>query len=68
MDQIADPISLADSLGEALMTKGLLEPSAFDRAKRAGERSGERFDNVLIRLGLVSENDLADALAGRQEF
>ncbi|MEM7426934.1 MAG: GspE/PulE family protein [Pseudomonadota bacterium] len=63
MDQVVEGSSLARELGETLLASGLLDESALDRALRAEERTGERFDTVLVRLGLVSEADLTNALA-----
>jgi general secretion pathway protein E len=42
---------------------GLLDDMALRRAERARQQSGERFDLVLTRLGLVPEEQLAAALA-----
>ena len=43
--------------------RGTLDELAVHRAQRAQRQSGERFDLVLTRLGLVPEADLARLLA-----
>ncbi len=63
MDKIVENATIARDLGVALVRSGLLDDSALERALRAEERTGERFDTVLVHLGLVSESDLTSALA-----
>ncbi len=63
MDQVTPTETLVDNLGQLLVDKGMLEATAFDRARRVLAVSKERFDIVLTRLGLVSESDMADVLA-----
>jgi general secretion pathway protein E len=46
-----------------LVGQGVLDELASHRAQRAQLQSGERFDLVLTRLGLVSEADMARELA-----
>jgi general secretion pathway protein E len=46
-----------------LVEAGKLTPAALERAQRLAEESAERLELVLARLGLVSERDIADALA-----
>jgi general secretion pathway protein E len=57
-----DP-NFADSFGRFLADQKVCERSVLDRAQRAAHTTGERFDHVLTKLGLVSEFDLAAALA-----
>lgn len=47
-----------------LVGRGVLDDLSKHRAQRAQQQSGERFDLVLTRLGLVSEADMATQLAG----
>jgi general secretion pathway protein E len=49
--------------GAKLVDRGLLDELALGRAKRAQAQAHERFDLVLTRLGLVNDDELADALA-----
>jgi general secretion pathway protein E len=51
------------ALAEILIDKGRLEASQLDRALRLQEGSGERLGSLLVKLGLVSERDVAEALA-----
>jgi general secretion pathway protein E len=46
-----------------LTSEGWSDPQALSRARRAAETAGERFDHVLIKLGLIAETDLACAYA-----
>ena len=56
--------SIEVAIGEALVASGKLSPAGLDRALRL--RSGsERFLALLSKLGLVSERDVAEALAER---
>ena len=50
-------------LGEFLVDKGLLDRAALERAERLCKGSGERLNNVLTKLGLISERDMAAGLA-----
>lgn len=52
-----------DLLAQHLSACQLLDEISLQRAKRAQRQSGERFDLVLSRLGLIPEADLAKALA-----
>jgi general secretion pathway protein E len=52
-----------ERLAAFLTKRGVLDELAMHRAQRAQRQSGERFDLVLTRLGLVSEADLAGLLA-----
>ncbi len=51
------------TLGGHLVQSGKLAPAGLERAQRLASESGERLEVILPRLGLVSERDLAEALA-----
>ncbi len=53
----------AQDFGSFLAEEGIVERSALDRARRASHTTGERFDQVLTKLGLVSDGDLAVGLS-----
>jgi general secretion pathway protein E len=53
----------AEAFGSFLVRESLIERSVLDRARRAAATTGERFDLVLTKLGLVSESDLATWLS-----
>jgi general secretion pathway protein E len=57
------PQDLATSLGSQLVDGGVIDAAALDRARRAAAKTGERFDHVLTKLGIVSEASLLDALS-----
>ena len=59
-----DPRSAAffDEFGAFLLEARALDELALQRSQRAARQSGERFDLVLTKLGLVSETDLCDHL------
>ncbi|MBV9551833.1 MAG: type II/IV secretion system protein [Alphaproteobacteria bacterium] len=59
-DDRTDPI---DRLAAALVTRGLVDQRALDRARRGAAETGGRLDQVLTQLGLVSERALAEAVA-----
>jgi general secretion pathway protein E len=63
--QLDDPHSevFADKLGEFLLERGTIDELAVRRAQRAQRQSGERFDLVLTRLGLLPEAELSRVLA-----
>jgi general secretion pathway protein E len=52
-----------EALAQRLVSTGALTQAGLDRASRLASESGERFERVLAQLGLVSERDIADALA-----
>src|ERR1700754_1912718 len=60
---ITNAFDLANQFSEHVIKQRMLEPSAVARAKRAAEGSSERFDLVLVKLGLLTEADLAVAYA-----
>jgi len=54
---------LTESWGELLVARGKLSETNMQRALRAQETSGETLDSILLKLGLVSERDMAEAFA-----
>ncbi|MFZ1829968.1 MAG: type II secretion system ATPase GspE [Candidatus Competibacteraceae bacterium] len=50
-------------LGELLVAHQKLTEADLQRARRVQEDAGEALDTLLLKLGLISERDLADALA-----
>jgi len=55
--------AFAEAIGRRLLTDGLLDEMALRRAERAAQQSGERFDLVLARIGLVPEDRMVAVLA-----
>jgi general secretion pathway protein E len=51
-----------DILVDSLPAKGT-DPRVIERARRVAQDSGQRLDTVMLRLGLVSERQLAEAAA-----
>jgi general secretion pathway protein E len=51
----------AERFGAFLVENGAIDRLVLDRAHRATQATAERFDQVLTKLGLLSENDLAAA-------
>ncbi|MBM6582469.1 Flp pilus assembly complex ATPase component TadA [Microvirga sp. BT689] len=54
--------SFREAFGTFLLSSGLLDRASIERAQRAASTTGERFDQVLTKLGLLSEGDLAISL------
>ena len=54
---------VVDRLGPRLIENGILDPAALERAVRLEAESQERLDQVLVKLALVSERDLAHAFS-----
>ena len=52
-------------LGELLVEHQKLADADLQRARRVRESTGESLETLLVKLGLVSERDLAEALAAR---
>src|SRR5579883_1901869 len=50
-------------LGDVLFRVGTLNADALERSRRLHHETNERFHDVLIRLGLVPERELAAAVA-----
>ena len=63
MPDSIDARSIAQELAERLVAAGKLNAVGLERAQRLHRESGERVEVVLTNLGLVSERDLAEALA-----
>ncbi|MBE2293320.1 MAG: Flp pilus assembly complex ATPase component TadA, partial [Phycisphaerales bacterium] len=55
-------------LGALLVTHQKLADADLQRARRVQEGTGENLDSLLVKLGLVSERDLAEALAAQLEL
>jgi general secretion pathway protein E len=64
-NEIDDGCGFDARLCQLLIGAGKLSPTGLERAHRLRERSGERLDRLLTKLGLVSEHDMAEALAAR---
>src|SRR5215467_5148002 len=58
-----DAPGFAQDFGAFLAEEAIVERAVLERARRAAHTTGERFDHVLTKLGLVSEGDLAVSLA-----
>ncbi|MBK8182862.1 MAG: type II secretion system ATPase GspE [Candidatus Competibacteraceae bacterium] len=52
-------------LGELLVEHQKLTEADLQRAQRVRDSTGEALDTLLVKLGLVSERDLAEAVAAR---
>jgi general secretion pathway protein E len=52
------------ALGRRLIADGRLDAASLERAGRLRVESGERLERVLTKLGMVTEGDMAAALAG----
>ena len=65
-----DPRSEAfvEKFSAVLVNRGALDVLALRRAQKAQAQSGERFDLVLSRLGLLTETELVKALAAYLEL
>src|SRR5215471_724892 len=61
--QTAEQEDFATAFGRRLIEANLLDTASLDRARRAAVTTGERFDHVLAKLGLVPEASLLEALA-----
>jgi general secretion pathway protein E len=60
---------LPKRLGEILIERGKLDPANLDRALKLQEgESREKIGVILLRLGMVSGRDLADALADQLDL
>ena len=57
-----------ESLGESLVQQGKLDAARLERARRLAQGEGERLDRVLTKLGLVTERDMAEALAAELDL
>ena len=61
MDQTNDTRRTA--LGTLLIERGVLDQQGLDDALKAAAESGERLGEVIVRRGLISEEELAQVLA-----
>lgn len=52
-----------DSCGDLLVANGKLSENNLLRARRVAETSNEELDAILLKLGLVSERDMAETFA-----
>ena len=55
-------------LGELLVEHQKLADADLQRARRVQDSTGEGLDTLLVKLGLVSERDLAEAVAARLDL
>ena len=58
-----DQAELAQDFGRFLLDSGVLSAGALDRARYAAAVSGDRFDSVLGKLGLMPDTRLAESLS-----
>ncbi|WFU66692.1 GspE/PulE family protein [Bradyrhizobium brasilense] len=58
----AHAAAIFDALGSTLVADGVLDSRNLERAQRAAAQSGERLDQVLLKLGLVPEARLIATL------
>lgn len=56
------------ALGTMLVERGLLDGAQLEEALKIGSESGERLGEVIVRLGWVSEEDLARVLADQWQL
>jgi len=64
--RMPDSAGLTDrdgQLADRLLAEGRIEESALDRARRVAASTGEGLPEVLLKLGLLGERDLARTLA-----
>src|SRR5437763_17081054 len=57
------PADELSRLSDILLARGAVDNRTLDRARRVAADTGGRLDRVLTQLGMVSERDLAEALA-----
>ena len=60
---LSSETDLADRFGAFLTDGNIISSTVLDRAGRAARTTGERFDRVLTKLGLLSDAELASALS-----
>ncbi len=58
----------ANTIGEALVNSNLLQPAELERALIVNDRRADGIGPLLVRLGLVSEKDLARCYAERHDL
>ncbi len=61
---VAETRAFLDSVAETLIAGGKLQRPGLERARRVSAETNERLDTALTKLGLVSDIDLATAIAG----
>jgi len=61
--ELAGGDPLEDRVAELLIRRGKLDEGGLQRAQRIRAGAGERLHALLVKLGLVSEMDVAEALA-----
>ena len=59
---------MSKRIGELLFERSKLETSHLQRALRLQQDSGERLGSLLVRLGMIGERDLAEALAAQLDL
>src|SRR5438067_12261389 len=62
-EAVGQPADELSRLSDILLARGALDNRPLDRARRVAADTGGRLDRVLTQLGMVSERDLAEALA-----
>ena len=62
-EAVGQPADELSRLSDILLARGALDNRTLDRARRVAADTGGRLDRVLTQLGMVSERDLAEALA-----
>ncbi len=65
---VPDRMLMSVDLGELLVAHQKLTEADLQRARRVQESAGEALDTLLLKLGLVSERDLAEALAAQLQL
>lgn len=58
------PLNGRTDIESILVTRGLLNDAALERLRPLEAESGERIDHIAVKLGMVSDKDLAGAYAG----
>jgi len=62
-DSSPPPVEVTAEVREHLAGRGKLRKEDWDRVQRLADESGEHWSELLLRLGLVAERDLADAFS-----
>src|SRR2546421_3127308 len=62
-EAVGQPADELSRLSDILLARGALDTRTLARARRVAADTGGRLDRVLTQLGMVSERDLAEALA-----
>src|ERR1700694_2615726 len=55
-------------IGEILVERGKLDAAGLERALRLQQESGEKLGALLVSLGVVSQRDVAEALAAQLDL